>query len=168
MSALNRNEIEVAKQRDHDAAIFRAVYPSVHRLAAVVAPAEVHPDDLVQEALVRTLGIGPLSELEDATAYLCRAVVNLAKNERRRSYRQWQALARHGSDHIEDAVYPSDLTDLMHLDAKERAVLFLHHVEGHSFQAIADVIGASEPATRRLASRARRKLRVALTKRSDR
>lgn len=152
---------------DPDGDIFRATYPAVRRLAGVVAPQGIEPDDLVQEALVRALRLGPLISLGDPAAYLCRAVINLAKNERRRLARQRRALARYGGDEPLETVYPSDLADLMELDVRERAVLFLYDVEGHTYQSIAQAIGGTEAATRRLASRARGRLRLTLSRRKE-
>lgn len=39
----------------NDAALIRSLYPTLRRFAGAMGPAEVEPDDLVQEALVRTL-----------------------------------------------------------------------------------------------------------------
>jgi DNA-directed RNA polymerase specialized sigma24 family protein len=66
-----------------DDALFAAIYPGLRRWAAVCGPAEVDPDDLVQEAVARTLRTHALSDLDDAGAYLRRAIVNLAANHRR-------------------------------------------------------------------------------------
>ena len=55
--------------RDKDRALLDDLYPSLRRFAAVVGPAEVEPDDLVQEALLRVLERGPLGRLDNPTAY---------------------------------------------------------------------------------------------------
>lgn len=44
---------------------------------------DVEPDDLVQEALVRTLRKGPISDLDNPLAYLRTTIANLASNQRR-------------------------------------------------------------------------------------
>ena len=66
-----------------DEATFAGLYPRLRRLAAVAAPLEVDPDDLVQDALVRVLRRGPLADLDDPGAYLAKVIVNLASNSRR-------------------------------------------------------------------------------------
>jgi DNA-directed RNA polymerase specialized sigma24 family protein len=117
-----------------DEQLFVELYPSLRRFASVVKPPEVDADDLVQEAVVRALGLGPLCEHENPGAYLRRAIVNVAANHRRglgRRRRAWSRLVpaiEHG------ASYPSDLEDL----------------------------GCTETAGRARVSRALRKLRVDL------
>src|SRR4051794_22848320 len=54
-------EDEAASRRDDE--LFADLYPSLRRFAAVVRPPEADADDLVQEALVRALRIGPLSRV---------------------------------------------------------------------------------------------------------
>src|SRR4051812_19140119 len=65
-----------------DERLFAQLYAPLHRFAAVVKPPEVDADDLVQEALLRTLALRPLCEYEDPASYLRRTIVNLASNER--------------------------------------------------------------------------------------
>jgi len=146
-----------------DRAVFAALYPRLRRLAAVAAPLEVEPDDLVQDALVRVLRRGPLADLDDPGAYLARVVVNLAANHRRGLGRRRRAWARHGApppDELPD--YPSDLGDLEALAPQERALLYLVDVEGWPFADAAEAVGCSEAAARQRASRARRQLRLDL------
>ena len=44
------------------------LYPQLRSFASVVAPAGEDPNDLVQEALLRTLRTGPLSRLDHPKA----------------------------------------------------------------------------------------------------
>ena len=53
--------------------------------------------------------------------------------------------------------------ELVNLDPRARAVLFLNAVEGYSFKEIGEIVGCSEAAARKIASRARRKLRAKMT-----
>lgn len=142
-----------------DEEVFAAAYPALRRLAAVVAPPEADPDDLVQEAVVRALRRGPLAELDHPVAYLRRAVVNLAANERRGLGRRRRALARIGPDPVVAASYPSDVAEILRLAPADRAVLWLADVEGLPFEEVADHLGCSAEAARTRASRARRQLR---------
>ena len=66
-----------------DDELFAAIYPALRRFAAVVRPPGVDPDDLVQEAVARTLARSTLSELDDAGAYLRTVIARLASNHRR-------------------------------------------------------------------------------------
>lgn len=146
-----------------DEAVFADLYPRLRRLAAIAAPMEVEPDDLVQDALVRVLRRGPLADLDDPGAYLSRVIVNLASNSRRGLGRRRRAWVRHGAPAVDELpAYPSDLGDLEQLAPAERAILFLVDVEGWAFDDAADVVGLSPAAARQRASRARRQLRLDL------
>jgi DNA-directed RNA polymerase specialized sigma24 family protein len=139
-----------------------AVYPSLRRFAAVVGSADMAPDDLVHDAIVSALRGGGLERADDLEAYLRRAIVNGASNERRRLGRHRSAVARQrdaASDGALDA-YPSDLGHLAALPATSRAVLFLHYVEGRSFEEIAGLLAMRSDAVRQAAHRARRQLQL--------
>lgn len=137
---------------------FEPLYPHLHRVACVVAPADTDPDDLVQEALVRYLQLGDPARVRSPRAYLTASVVNLASNERRSWARRLAALAR--LDPPDDArdEYPSDLGDLELLPPRERAVLYLHNVDGLPYGDVGALLGCSAAAARKAAERGRRRL----------
>jgi RNA polymerase sigma-70 factor (ECF subfamily) len=145
-----------------DSEIVRARYDGWRRFAAVVGPLEVEPDDLVQEALARTLRRGSLSSLDDPDRYVRVVMLRLASNTRRslRVRRRWRSQQRPESTSVD--AYPSDLTDLARLTPEARAVLFLVEVEGWKFADVAALLGCTEEAARARAARGRRDLRVAL------
>lgn len=151
-----------------DASLFASLYPSLRAFAAVTGAVDVEPDDLVQEAVARTLRQHRLVDLDDAGAYLRRTIVNLAAN-RRRSMARWRiAVAR--LDRVEEAQvaeYGSDLEDLLRLAPDARALLFMVEVEGRSYADAAQVLGVSEEAARTRAARARRRLRAGLEGATD-
>ena len=135
------------------------LYPGLHRFACVVAPLEVEPDDLVQEAFARALRVGPV---DDPGAYLRRAIVHLAANHRRGLGRLRKALPRMATVGAGPQIYPSDLDDLQSLAPEDRAVLYLVHVEQQPYAEAAAALGCTEEAARTRASRARRRLRAEL------
>ena len=145
---------------------FVEAYPAVRRMAAVAAGSDIDPDDLVQEALARTLAHGDLDRIDDLTAYLRRAVVNLAANERRHLGRRRRALRRLAADDQigpgADQAMPSDLADLSRVRPKDRAALYLAVVEGRSYREVGEELGCSESAARSRVSRALRRLRIEL------
>lgn len=153
----------VGRSDDEDG-LFRALYPALHRLACVVCPPERDPEDLVQEALVRTLRRGPLTELDSPLAYLRRTVVNLAANERRSLGRLRRATPRLASVRDADEVpaYPSDVAILLQLPPLDRAAVWLSAVEGQPAEHIAAVLGCSPEAARTRVSRAHKRLRALL------
>lgn len=147
-----------------DAALFERLYPSLRRFAAVT-DVDGDPDDLVQEAVARTLRIHSLHEIDDPGAYLRRAIVNLASNRRRGLARLRLAVTRLGRDEEERATAPeylSDLSDLHRLAPDDRALLFLVVVEDRTYAEAAAQLGITEEAARARASRARRRLRADL------
>ncbi len=139
--------------------IIEALYVPLRRYAGVVGSADVDPDDLVQEAFLRVLRRGPLRGLSDPGAYLRRTIVNLASNERRRLGRLRGVLPRLAVEEEMDDVSVSGVSELLQLAPRARAVLFLSAAEGYSFKEVGEVVGCSEAAARKIASRARRKLR---------
>ncbi len=143
--------------------IFEECYPALRRFAAVVGPIECDPDDLLQEAVARVLRKHRLDELDHPLAYLRRTIVNLASNERRRFAIHRRALSRMARDRRDQADdYPSDLDDLEHLSAPERAVLYLSEVDGYRYAEIGRMLGCSEAAARKRAMNGRRQLYAAL------
>ena len=146
-----------------DGELFRSLYPALRSFAAAVGSWDVEPDDLVQEALVRTLRRHHLTDLESPAAYLRTVIVNVAASEgRRRTSRRraWAALAP-SSGSVE--AMPSDLADLERLSPIDRAVLYLVHVEGYPHKEVARLLGISEQASRSRASRATGQLRREIT-----
>jgi RNA polymerase sigma-70 factor (ECF subfamily) len=160
-----------AGEVETDEMVFERLYAGLRRFAAVVAPPEQDPDDLVQEAVSRVLRRRSLSSLENPGAYLRRSIVNLASNERRRLGRWRRArvrAARPPADDAQPAAYPSDLDDLLRLPPDTRAALWLVDVEGRGFDEVAELLGCSRDAAKARASRARRALRQSITEEEER
>jgi RNA polymerase sigma-70 factor (ECF subfamily) len=138
-----------------------AAYPALRRFAAVVGPADVEPDDLVQDAFVALLRRGA-EGIDDLDAYLRRTVLNLCANERRR----WLRRQRAGQREVvaTEVVSTSfvDVAELLRLAPDVRAVLWLAEVEGWTHAEIGRLLGCSEESSRARASRGRRRLRLAL------
>jgi RNA polymerase sigma factor (sigma-70 family) len=157
-----RRAIRVAAPPPDDDRLFARLYPGLRRFAAVVAPREVDPDDLLQEATARALRRGPLVGLDNPEAYLRRTMVNLASNERRRLGRWRRARTRltPAAEEVAAASYPSDVSDLLALPPPARAVLWLADVEGWTFEQIGELLGCRPEAARARASRARGVLRA--------
>lgn len=140
------------------------LYPALRRFAAVTAPADLEPDDLLQEALVKTLRRNSLSDLDHPGAYLRRAMINVATSHHRRRGAERRALRRAAASHDiqTEPAYPSDLAELSGLPPLQRAALYLAEVEGFRYQEIGQMLGCSEVAARKNASRGRKRLRLAL------
>ena len=147
---------------DADEALIRELYPSLHRFAAAVCPPEVEPDDLLQEALYRVLRRGGLGDIPYPAAYLRRTVSNLLAKHWRSAGRRRRAWSRTGVTQPTQPEYPSDVADLLQLEPRARAVLYMRAIEGRPFTEVAEVLGCTEVAARGLEARARRKLRSVL------
>lgn len=139
--------------------LFAELYPALRRFAAVVASTGTDPDDLVQDALVRVLRRGGLTEVRHPVAYLRQAVLRLAMDDRRSFGRRLRAVRRLGVSAAAPSTYPSELDDLEQLEPTDRAILYLGDVEGVPQAHIADQLGLTHQAVRSRASRARRQLR---------
>lgn len=140
-------------------------YPSLRRFAAVAAPFDLEPDDLLQEALVAVMRKHRLTELDHPIAYIRKTILNTAAAHSRRMGRRRVALRRYAASASLTAspAYPSDLAELYRLSPRERAALYLHEVEGYRFSEIASMVGCSEAAAKKAGSRARRRLALELS-----
>lgn len=143
-----------------DADFIRANYRELRRFAAVVAPLDMDPDDVLQTVLVRVLPSGRLSELRDPNAYLRRSIVNHVRSDIRRAQSFRRAAKRLREPEALIDRYPLDVDDLMRLNPTERAVLYLHDVDRYSFEEVSRLLGMRSGRARVLASRARRRLRA--------
>ena len=139
-------------------------------------------DDAVQEAWLRFSG-ADTSGVHDLGAWLTTVVARICLNAlRSRTTRREEPIGPHMPDPIVSAVGaigPEDealiadsvgLALLIVLEAlapAERLAFVLHDVFDVPFEQIAPVIDRSEPATRQLASRARRRLRTTATPDTD-
>jgi len=141
------------------------IYPSLRRFAAVAAPFDLDPDDLLQEALVAVLSKRRFSELDHPAAYVRTTILRVAAGHSRRMGRRRAALSRYrvSASAAATADYPSDLADLYRLSPRERSALYLHEVEGYRFSEIATMLGCSEAAAKKAGSRGRRRLAAVLS-----
>ncbi len=153
---------EIEMELATDASVVAELYGPLRRFAAVTAPVESDPDDLVQDALERALRRGPLSSLENPRAYLFRTILNGASNQRRGSGRARRALNRLAEPDGALPSYPSDVSELLRIPARQRAMLFLREVEGFTYPEIAVLLGISEASVRKASQRARAQLRIDL------
>ena len=152
-----------------DDATFSEIYPGLRRFAAVVGVGATDPDDLVQEALARTLARQPLSELDDAGRYLRLSIVRLAANERRRRGRAGRAWARLAAE-PSHSPFPDPGTivgaqegigsALRKLSVRDRAIVYLSVIEAWDSDPVAEHLGLRAPAVRKAKERALRTLAV--------
>jgi DNA-directed RNA polymerase specialized sigma24 family protein len=141
------------------------MYTPLRRFAAVIGRWDVDPDDLVQDAYTKVLMKHP-SQIRDLGPYMRRTIVNLATDQRRRSARGNVAVQRLGDPTSTTDSYPSDLEELMRLQPRVRALLYLVEVEGHQIADAAELVGMSNSNARVALMRARRRLRSELTEAS--
>lgn len=143
-----------------DARTVEQLYPDLRRFAAVTAPWDMEPDDVLHGTLARVLRSQRLHQLDDPAAYLRRAIVNEIASRIRRRKTGRGALRRLRPVEVTTDRYPSDIADLMRLSPTERAVLFLHDIEGRPFDEVAGMVGITAANARKTASRARRRLKA--------
>jgi RNA polymerase sigma factor (sigma-70 family) len=136
----------------------RELYTPLRRFAAVIGRWDVDPDDLVQDAYTRVLMKHP-SQIRDLAPYLRRTIVNLATDSRRRNARARTAVHKIGAAAGDADSYPSDLEDLLRLQPRVRALLYLVEVEGQPVADAAEMVGMTHSNARVALMRARRRLR---------
>ncbi len=147
---------------ERETTLIADLYPSLRAFASVVAPLKEDPNDLVQEALVRTLRGGPISRLERPKAYLRTAIYHLAVSAQRHWVAERGALLRIEAA-PDDPDYSWQVDELLQLSAKARTVIYLQVIEGMPHDEIAELLGCSPSSIRKIASRAKRQLRRLLT-----
>jgi RNA polymerase sigma-70 factor (ECF subfamily) len=142
--------------------LITSLYPSLRRIAAVAGSVDVEPDDLVQEALMRTLRKGPISDLDNPLAFLRKTIVNLASNQRRSLGRKRRVFDRLSLEEGWVPSYPADIEAILDLPPRQRAILYLVEVEDVPYAEAAEQLGMTTVAARALANRARKRARAAL------
>lgn len=142
--------------------LITSLYPALRRIAAVAGSFDVEPDDLVQEALMRTLRKGPISDLDNPLGYLRKTIVNLASNQRRSLGRKRSVLNRLSTEEGWMPSYPADIEAILDLPPRQRAILYLVEVEDMPYAEAAEQLGMTATAARAMATRARRAARAAL------
>ena len=105
---------------DGERELITALYPALRRIAAVAGSVDVEPDDLVQEALMRVLRKGSISDLDNPLAYLRKTIVNLASNQRRSLGRRRKAVARLPVEESWSPSYPADIEAILDLPPKQQ------------------------------------------------
>ena len=126
--------------------------------------------DVVQEAWLR-LSRSDTDDIDSLPAWLTRVVTRLCLDHLRKSSTRARIESQtpassSAGDPAEDSVLADQVGAAMHvmmdsLAPAERVAFVLHDVFGYPFEDIAGLVGRSETATRKLASRARHKLQDA-------
>jgi RNA polymerase sigma-70 factor (ECF subfamily) len=147
---------------------FEAERPRLTAIATRILGSGAEADDVVQEAWLR---FARTDGVDDPPAWLTTVVTRLCLDHLRRRQTRSAAEARmpldeEAVDPEADAVLADQLGGAMQvvldtLAPAERAAFVLHDVFGYPFDQIASVLGRSDSAVRKLASRARAKVRGA-------
>ena len=147
---------------EREKALIASLYPTLRKVAAVAGSVDIEPDDLVQEALVRTLRRGPITGLDNPLAYLRKTIVNLASNQRRSLGRRRKALTRMSTEEGWLPSYPADIEAILDLPPRQRAILYLVEVEGVPYAEVGELLGMTTLAARAMANRARKHARLSM------
>ena len=162
--------------------VFEQLRPRLRGVAYRMTGSVSDAEDICQECWLRWAGVDH-AQVRDTEAFLVSVATRLAID------RQRQAAVRResytgpylpeplvsapgggvlGVSQTADPAEAAELADsltyaflvlLDELDPVERAVVLLHDVFGYPFASVADAVDKSEPAVRKIASRARRRLR---------
>ena len=157
-------------ESDFTALYHRLARPLRAYLRRLAGDAEA-ADDLLQETFYRFLRADLPAGLDDrqTAAFLYRTATRLVQDGWRRAARE----RRRDGQEAPPAATPARDRTLAHdverclreLKPRERALLWLAHVEGADHREIAAVLGVAEPSVRVLLFRARRRLAAVLEKR---
>ena len=155
-----------------DAEAFSAFYARTARSLWVyvyrVTRNATDADDILQEAFCRLLAVRlECDDEEQCRRYLYRIASNLMVDRWR--HREREVVSDIDERSPDPALDPADRVDtlrtLARLAARERALLWLAYVEGHSHEEIARELGVAQRSVRVLLSRARKRLRAMLERR---
>lgn len=147
--------------------------PHLLGVAFRILGSEADAEDVVQEAWIRYART-PLADIENVPAWLTTVVTRLCLDHLRRSRRRPQGVAEvteagvaeasgaQGPEEI--ALLAGDLTEAMaivldELTPPQRVAFILHEVFGTSFDEVAAVLGTTPGSAKKLASRARGRMR---------
>jgi len=149
-----------------DATAFEAERPRLTAIVARILEAHAEADDVVQEAWLRLVRT---STIDDPPAWLTTVVTRICLDRLRKQQTRVTAEARAPFDPglidpeadalLADRVGGAMQIVLDTLNPPERAALVLYDVFGFPYDQISSVLGRSETAVRKLASRARQKVR---------
>jgi RNA polymerase sigma factor (sigma-70 family) len=142
---------------------FVAEYPSLVRFAIAVCGDPHLAQDLVQDAFLRAQAAGARTE-DQIGAYVRRIIVNLSRSRFRRLRTERRVLDGlkpiEPSEHQgrDDAVWQA----LLHLSARQRAVIALRYYDDLTDAGIAETLGIGEGSVRQHLYRATQRLRTLL------
>ena len=151
---------------------FLAVRPRLFGIAYRIVGSAAEAEEVVQDTWIRWHG-AERSKVDDAKAFLAtvatRLAINVSQSARRRRETQidpWLLEPAYGEAEADpaqralrgEALAQTVLTLLEQLSPAERAVFVLREAFDYPYGLVASVLGLSEPNTRQLASRARRRL----------
>lgn len=152
-----------------DTALFESERSRLTAIAARILGANAEADDVVQEAWLR---LARTDDVDDPPAWLTTVVTRLCLDHLRRRQTRTAAEARSpddprdGPDPEADALLADQVGGALQvvldtLAPAERAAFVLHDVFGYPFEDVGEALGRSATAARKLASRARLRLRGA-------
>jgi len=147
---------------DRLAELFDRHHARLYRLALRLSRSDAEAKDLVQDAFVRAAHARVPADEDAALAWLLRVVVNLVRDRWRRQ-KVRDAFARIVRSASHDPTPALDAaatvrTALASLPPRQRAIVALHHFDGESVSAIADMLGVAQVTVRWHLAAARKRL----------
>jgi RNA polymerase sigma-70 factor (ECF subfamily) len=158
----------VQRARSGDGAAFDELFGRHHRTVHAVAYQILgdrdSADDAVQETFIRVhRGLGSFRMGRAVKPWLMRVAVNTCLSYRRRAHQRptqsFEVAERLGSTGVHTDGLGAVREALNRLKPRERAIIVLRHVCGHSYEEIAQILGSSARAVGVRLHRARTKLR---------
>ena len=152
--------------REEFQGFYEQTAPALRRYIRGIAPDSSLADDILQESYIRLLGAAGISPAL-RKPYLYRVAHNLAADHwrARRREQDWLSALLRRPEAAADRTVGGDLERwFRRLNVRQRALLWLAHVEEASHEEIAEILRLEKASVRVLLFRARRKMEAILRK----
>jgi RNA polymerase sigma-70 factor (ECF subfamily) len=151
--------VSVKAEMESDGELYRRHAPELVRFATVLAGPS-GADDLVASAVLKAFANPGWHEVQNRRAYLYRAVLNEARQERRSSVRRLRREQVAAPPEVIEpsAVRPEVIAAVRLLDVRQRAIVFFTYWQDRSATEIADELGVTVRTVQRELADARTRL----------
>lgn len=134
---------------------------TLYKICIVMLCNEQDAKDAVQDTFCRYLEKRPdFANEEHGKAWLIRVASNICRDMLRARSRHPKVSIDNLSNVLAAPAQRDVLTELMELPPKQKAVIYLHYVDGYSVKEIADILKITESAVKKRMQRGREYLRL--------
>lgn len=133
----------------------------LYKICIVILCNEQDAQDVIQDTFCRYLEKKPeFHNEEHEKAWLIRVATNICRDILRFRLRHPKISIHEIEDSLAAPEHRETLRELLDLPVKQKAVVYLHYVEGYQVKEIADILGITEGAVKMRLSRGREQMRL--------